>query len=51
MEKIAIVTERPKEDDSLIAYPSVLFPESEIQTFARQTEGLGNAPLVPEPTA
>lgn|GEM_PF-5591711 len=51
MEKIVIVTERPKEDDSLIAYPSVLFPESEMQTFARQTESLGDAPLVPEPGA
>jgi hypothetical protein len=46
-----IVTERPKEDDSLNACLSVLFPECEIQTFSRQTESLGDAPLVREPTA
>jgi hypothetical protein len=46
-----LVTERPKEDDSLIACLSMLFPECEIQTFSRQTESLGDAPLAPEPTA
>ena len=50
MEKIVIVTDRPEEDDSLIACLSALFPECEIQIFSSQTEILRSTPVVPEPT-
>lgn len=39
MEKIVIISDRSKEDDSLMTCLSVLFPECEIQVFSDRSKG------------